>query len=84
MNTPYFLWDYNLSARKVRTLLKKGDEHTRRWLVARILSHANFNDIFKYLTINEIITIFPKLRMSKEIKQAWEKAFVAWGYHVES
>lgn len=66
----------------MKRILKEGDEFSRRWLVARILSHANFNDVFKYLTIKEILAIFPKLRMRKETKNAWERAFGAWGYHV--
>lgn len=84
MNTPYFLWDYDLTENDVRRLLKEGDVYTRQWLVARILSSAKFGDVFDYLTIKEILAIFPKLRMRKEIKQAWERAFTAWGYHVKT
>lgn len=79
---PYFLWDYDLTEQDVRSKLKEGDEYTRRWLIARILTSASFNDVFKYLTIKEILDIFPKLRMREEVKQAWERALRAWGYHV--
>jgi len=68
----------------VRKMLKSGDEFTKRWLIARILSSANFKDVFNYLTIKEILEIFPKLKMRKEITQAWERAFAAWEYHVQS
>lgn len=82
--TPYFLWDYDLTEDKVRKILKKGDESSRRWLVARILSHASFEDVFKYLTLKEILAIFARLRMKKEIKKYWERAFSAWGCHAVS
>lgn len=82
MKRPYFIWDYDLTEEEVRRKLKEGDEFTRRWLIARILSHAKFRDIWKYLTLKEILTIFPKLKMRKQIKTAWERAFAAWGYHV--
>ena len=84
MKRPYFLWDYDLSEKDVKKILKEGDEFSRQWLVGRILSHANFKDVFKYLAIQEILSIFPKLKMRKEITQAWERAFVAWGYNVKS
>lgn len=84
MKRLYFLWDYDYTEKDVKKMLKHDDEFTRRWLVARILSSANFRDVFNYLTINEIIDIFPKLKMRKEIAQAWERAFASWGYHVKS
>jgi len=79
---PYFLWDYDLTEEEVRKILKEGDEFSRLWLMGRILSHARFEDVFKYLTLKDILTVFPKLKMRKEIKKAWERAFSAWGYHV--
>lgn len=84
MKKPYFLWDYDFTEKEVRKILKKGDEFSRRWLIGRILSHAHFKDVFKYLELEEILKIFPKLRMREEIKKAWLKAFEAWGYHVKS
>lgn len=81
MKKPYFLWDYDLTEKDVRRILKGGDEARRRWLVARILSHAHFNDVFKYLTIQDVLEIFPKLKMRKDIRIAWTRALKAWGYH---
>lgn len=83
MEKPYFLWDYDMSEKEVRKILKEGDEFSRRWLVGRILSHAHFRDVFKYLSIKEILNIFPKIKMRKESTQAWQRAFAAWGYHVK-
>ena len=81
---PYFLWDYDLSEQEVKKILKKGDEFSRRWLVARILSHARFQDVFKYLSLREIMAIFPKLKMRKEVEKCWQRAFAAWNCHVAS
>ncbi len=80
----YFLWDYDYTEKDVIRLLKEGNEYTRRWLVGRILANAKFDDVWKYLTVKEVISIFPKLRMRDVIKQAWERAFKAWGYHVNA
>lgn len=81
---PYFLWDYDLTEKQVRKMLKEDDAFTRRWLIGRIVSHATFDDIFKYLSIREILAIWPQLRIRPEIKKAWERAFAAWGYHVNT
>lgn len=82
MKTPYFLWDYDWSEKKVRRILKEGDEYQKRWLIARIVSSASFKDVFDYLTLREILEIWPKLKMRSQIKEAWEKAFRAWGVNV--
>lgn len=43
---PYFIWDYDLTEADVRRILRgeKG-EFTRRWLIARILESAHFDDV---------------------------------------
>lgn len=83
MKSPYFLWDYDWSKEKVRKVLKTGDEYQKRWLIARIISSASFKDVFDYLTLRDILKIWPKLKMKSEIKGAWEKAFRAWGVNVQ-
>lgn len=80
MKKVYFLWDYDWSEKKVRQVLKTGDEYQKKWLTARILESAKFEDVFKYLTIKQILKIFPALKMKPPIKEAWERAFKAWGY----
>jgi len=79
MTRPYFLWDYNLDEADVKKILKEGDEFSRNWLVARILESAKYEDVWKYLGIKEILKIFPSLKLKTPIKNAWEKAFKAWG-----
>lgn len=81
MSKPYFLWDYDLTEKDVQRILQEGNETSRRWLIARILEHAHFNDVFKYLTLKEIVTYFPKLRMRPVIKKYWQRALTTWGYY---
>lgn len=82
MPKPYFLWDYNLDDKDVKKILKQGDEHEKRWLIARILEHAHFRDVFKYLTLKDILGIFPKLRLRPATQRYWRRALNAWGYDV--
>ena len=78
MSRPYFLWDYNLDVKQVKEILRGEDEAQKRWLVARILESAKFDDVFKYLTLGEIKQLFPNLKLKKPVKKAWERALHAW------
>lgn len=75
---PYFLWDYDYTEKDVRRMLKEGNETTKQWLTARILESAKYEDVWKYLTLKEILAVFPKLRLRKPMREAWEEAFKAW------
>lgn len=76
---PYFLWDYDMTEKDVRKILKEGNEFSRLWLVARILESAKYEDVWKYLTLDEVLQFFPKLKLKKVIRKVWLNAFKAWG-----
>lgn len=82
MNTPYFLWDYDLTQDQILAILHGNNEVERLWLIARIITHARFEDIWQYLTLEDIVNIFPKLRLTPKTKQDWQRALNVWGYHV--
>lgn len=82
MNTPYFLWDYDLTKDQIHTILHGNNEVEKLWLIARILTHAKFEDIWQYLTLEDIIKVFPQLRLAPKTKQDWQHALNVWGYHV--
>lgn len=80
--TPYFLWDYDLSENQIRKILHGNNEVEKLWLITRIITHAKFDDIWQYLTIEDIVRAFPKLRLPLKSKQSWQHALNVWGYHV--
>lgn len=82
MTIPYFLWDYDLSEEQVRAILEGKNELEKRWLIGRILTHAHFNDVWKYLHPKDIAAQFPYLQLRQDIKDAWQRALTVWGYHV--
>jgi len=81
---PYFLWDYDLSEQDIKKILRGENETDKLWLMGRILTHAHFRDIFKYLSIEEISSNLARLKLPPDIKKSWEYALSVWGYHVES
>lgn len=82
MSKPYFLWDYDLSEEDVKKILHQGSDSEKRWLIARILEHAHFDDVFKYLSLKKILRFFPRLKMRPVTRQYWQRALAVWGYHV--
>ena len=79
---PYFLWDYDLTEADVRRILDSGGELDKQWLISRILTSAKFEDVWKYLTIKDLLAHFSKLRMRPQVKLAWKRALNIWGYEV--
>lgn len=73
-----FLWDYDLSDAEIREILS-GPQKNRLWLVARILEHAKFEEVWDYLSIDDIRRDLPKLRMRPKLKKHWEYAIKRWG-----
>ena len=82
MSTPYFLWDYNLTEDQIHAILRNNNEIEKLWLTARIMTHAKFEDIWKYLTVSDILKVFPKLRLAPKAKRDWQRSLNVWGYNV--
>ena len=75
---PHFLWDYDLTVEQVKTLLKTQSIKQKAWIIARILEHARFQEVFEYITQEEIREALPHLRMNLRRKKNWELALDVW------
>jgi hypothetical protein len=78
MNHPYFLWDYDLTEDQVKSILASGNDTENIWLRSRILESAHFNDVWKYMSLSELRKWYPKLKLKKPIKRAWDLALRVW------
>lgn len=76
--TPYFVWDYDLSDADVQATLRGDDETRKVWLVSRLLESARFEDVWKYISLPELRDIFPKLKLKPQVRSAWEFALQVW------
>ena len=79
VQTPYFIWDYDLSETEVRAILRGNDEQQKAWLVARLLESARYEDIWHYISLAELRKIFPKLQLKPQVRAVWELALSVWG-----
>lgn len=76
---PRFLWDYDLTADEVDEILaQRGLSQRKKWLIERILREARFDEIFQYLTLDDIRLAWPNLRLPQPLKKRWEYALDRW------
>ncbi len=78
LQTPCFIWDYDLTDADVRAILRGEDEEQKAWLVARLLESARYEDIWQYISLAELRVIFPKLQLKPLVRAAWEFALRVW------
>ncbi|MBI1870051.1 MAG: hypothetical protein HYS07_02535 [Chlamydiae bacterium] len=82
VHRPYFLWDYDLGERDIKEILSLPDLSVqKRWLMARILTQARFDDVWSYLTLDQIREALPSLRLPSNIRRRWEYALARWDQH---
>lgn len=78
LQRPYFIWDYDLTDADIRVILRGHDEEQKAWLVARLLESARYEDIWQYISLDELCVIFPKLQLKPQVRAAWEFALSVW------
>ena len=78
---PYFLWDYDLTEEDVHRILRTGTETDQIWMISRIMERATLEDVWKYTSFREVKAMFPKLKLKKPIRKAWEYALSVWSAH---
>jgi hypothetical protein len=76
---PYFFWDYDLSEEEVYAILAGDDVHRKAWVISRILNAARWEDIWKYVTVEDIRTHFDLLRFRlPHLRELWAHALEVW------
>ena len=78
LQTPYFIWDYDITDADIRAILRGNDDEQKAWIVARLLESARYEDIWQYISLAELQTIFPKLQLKPQVRAAWEFALHIW------
>lgn len=74
---PSFLWDYDLGEGDLHAILN-GPRRERLWLVARILEHARWHEVWRYLSRAQIAADLPYVRLPPKTKAHWMDALRVW------
>lgn len=76
---PYFLWDYDITEEEVREIIRGGNEVEKAWVITRILEYARWEDIWRYLTVDDIRNNFERLRFRwPQVRDLWAYALKVW------
>jgi hypothetical protein len=79
---PYFLWDYDLSEEEVFAILRGENEVEKAWLITRILEYARWDDIWRYLTLDDLRENWERLRFRwPQDRELWAYALERWTAH---
>ena len=72
------MWDYDLTEKDVVKILRPKNAEEKSWIITRILESARYEDIWRFLSLQEIKAIYPSLKLKKPIKDAWDYALSIW------
>jgi hypothetical protein len=79
---PYFFWDYEITDDEIREILHAGEPFDKAWVISRILEHALWDDIWRYLTVTDIRENFENLSFRRpQDRELWAYALDRWAKH---
>jgi hypothetical protein len=72
VHTPlYFFPDQDLTEPQLRSILIGDDRSRRAWAISHLLRYAQWDDIWTYVTRDEVREIFGELDLPDNLRVAW-------------
>jgi hypothetical protein len=72
VQTPlYFFPDQDLTESQLRTILVGDDRSRRAWAISHLLRYAQWDDIWTYVSRDEVREIFGELDLPDTLRVAW-------------
>jgi hypothetical protein len=76
---PYFLWDEKMTDSQLREKLKSNDPDTRAQWQGWILAEARYDDVWRYLSVEEILRDWAYIQRHLGRKKAfWNFLLQGW------
>ena len=76
---PYFLRDVDVSETELRELLRQPDADARAQWQGRLLREARFDDVWSYLTLEEVLRDWPRIERHLGRRRGfWEFLLRGW------
>ena len=69
----YFFPDQKVSESRVRSILQHGSLDERAWVISHLLRFAQWDDIWTYVSREEVREIFPRLELPENLQSAWAR-----------
>jgi len=76
---PYFFWDYDITEEEIREILRGDNAVEKAWVISRILQYAKWEDIWKYLKLENVRAHFDRLHFrTPYFRDLWAYALDLW------
>jgi hypothetical protein len=69
----YFFPDTRVTADELRQILRQGTPQRRAWAISHMLRYAQWDDIWNYITREEVKEVFPDLDLPENLRHAWAR-----------
>ena len=69
----YFFPDREITRAELEAILAKGSESARAWAVSHLLRYAQWDDIWLYVSREDVREVFPSLDLPDTLRQAWAR-----------
>jgi hypothetical protein len=67
----YFFPDQKVTAEEARNFLRNGTVEQRAWVISHLLRYAQWDDIWTFVSREEVKEIFPDLELPENLRNAW-------------
>jgi len=68
-----YIPDRAVTPSELRKLLAEGPRDVRCWAVSRLLQFADWDEIWTYVSREEVIDLFPDLDLPTQLRSAWAR-----------
>ena len=72
-STLYFFPTDRVTEEEARLWLREGPPTKRLWVISCLLRYAQWNDIWSYVTRDEVREAFPELDLPPNLRTAWAR-----------
>lgn len=69
----YFFPDQEVTAAELEEILSGQDAERRAWAISHLLRYAQWDDIWKYVSRDEVREVFLELDLTETLGQAWAR-----------
>ncbi len=69
----YFFPEDEITPQRLCEILESGSQSERCWAISHLLRYADWDDIWLYVSREEVREIFPELELPESLAQAWAR-----------
>jgi hypothetical protein len=69
----YFFPDQRVTAEEARHLLRSGTTEQRAWVISHLLRYAQWDDIWNYVSREEVKEVYADLDLPENLRQAFAR-----------